>query len=701
MSPSTGSPASGRILRTLIIAAVPLAALLAFSIQPMMGKRLLPIYGGAPGTWLGSMLYFQMALLMGYSWAAWLVRKKMGLQAGLTALLGLVAILTFHLPSDNSDAPGSIGRVIVRLATSTLPAMVLLFSTSPLMHGWFKRRGQEVPYYLYAISNTGSFAALLLYPFFVERYLYLGEQKLYWHGGLILTAGLLAAAGYVLKREVGDEELFEPVSDPAESLSPSRISLWVWLSAMTCIGMLGATYHLAVEIGSTPIAWVGPFGAYLLSFSITFSGRWRRWMSLATIIWLTISLACFMATKGFTYHPIRGWRIFWLLSLTLSGCCLGNALLYAARPAQRFEKFYLILAAGGALGGLLSAVVIPWLLPVPVEFVLSSAALLITGLVWLSESKKAAVLLIATCLVLSPVLSLGYVQSRNGLLGDAPITHFRDLYGHLVLQANPVLMALSSDTTLHGSEYISNKAERRRPTTYYTESSGIGRVLEKLQPERPAMNVGIIGLGAGTLAAYSRKGDVYDFWDIDPKAIRLAREKFFYVTDAAGKIDITQRDGRKALEQSGTDYDLIVIDAFTGDGIPAHLVTREAIALYLRRLSNRDGLLLVHVSSRYSKIFPVVEMTARSLGQFSLDVVTYAFDSTSDRDLAPIPSEYIIICPPPRLKAIASWFPEQEDHGRIRRKILSSRVDFVDPWLVWTDDRNATLDSLQLKALLK
>jgi hypothetical protein len=688
------------MLRALVIAAVPLAAFLAFAIQPMMGKRLLPLYGGAPGTWLGSMLYFQLALLLGYSWAAWLVRKRIALQAGLTALLGLAAILTFHLPSDDADAPASIGRVVLRLAGSTLPAMVLLFSTSPLMHGWLKRRGQDVPYYLYAISNAGSFTALLLYPFYVERHLYLSDQKHYWHGGLIITAGLLAAAGYILTRSARDDASFEPVAHPVEPVAFSRVALWLWLSAVTCVGMLGATYHLSAEIGSNPIAWIGPFGAYLLSFSATFSSRWRRWMTLTTIAWLAISLTEFMVNKGFNCYPVNGWRAFWLLSLTTSGSFLGNALLYSVRPAQRFERFYLILAAGGVLGGLLSAVVIPRLFPLPIEFALASAALLTTGMIWLVEDRKPSVIIITTCVVLSPVLGLGYWQSKTGLFGDAPIANVRDLYGHLVLQTTSTLMALSSDTTLHGSQLITNQTDRRHPTTYYSESSGVGRVLEKFRAGRPTMKVGVIGLGAGTLAAYSRQGDVYDFWDIDPKAIRIARQNFFYVADAAGRINLIQRDGRKALEQSTTDYDVIVIDAFTGDGIPSHLITSEALAVYLRRLSVRNGLLLIHVSSRYSKTFPVVEMTARTLGQFSLDVLTYVIAAKPDRDLEASPSEYIIICAPQRLKSIAEWFPGQEDNGRVKRSLASTRVDFIDPQLVWSDERNATLDSLQLTQLL-
>ena len=257
-------------LPVLVITAVPLAAFLAFAIQPIMGKRLLPIYGGTSGTWLGCMVYFQLALLLGYSWAAWLVRKTPLFQMTATMVLAVIAVATFHLPSDETAEAAGIARVVWRLAFASLPAMVLLFSTSPLLTGWLRRRGEEVPYYLYAISNAGSLIALLLYPFVIETSLGLGDQSNFWHGGLLLAAAALAAAGYVFKHTTAGAAKEAP--EPVEALAPGTVVLWLFLSALTCVGMLGATYHLTAEIGSSPIAWVGPFGVYLFSFMITFSG---------------------------------------------------------------------------------------------------------------------------------------------------------------------------------------------------------------------------------------------------------------------------------------------------------------------------------------------------------------------------------------------------------------------------------------------
>ncbi len=688
-------------LPTLVVAAVPLAAFLAFSIQPLLGKRLVPIYGGTSGTWLGCMVYFQLALLLGYGWAAWLVRKPAGFQAGATALLGLLAVVTFRLPDDHAYAAASIARVVWRLSFTTLPAMVLLFSTAPLLHGWLRRRGEEIPYYLYAVSSAGSLAAVVIYPFFVEPSLRLGEQTFYWHGCLTVVAGLLAAAGYLFRQSSNAAGArSQPEAEVREPVAFGTGVLWLWLSALTCVGMLGATYHLTAEIGSNPLAWVGPFGLYLLSFTVVFSGRWRRWMTLTTLVWLAVSLSGFMVAKGFTAATVNAATAWWLLSLTASGSFLGNALLYQLRPAKRFETFYLVLAAGGVLGGLVSGMIIPVLLSQPIEFELASVALLTTGMLWFAGRRDPAFVAVTTCVLLVPVLILGLHQRRGEALGQSKLVHLRDLYGHLMIKTDARSVVLSSDTTLHGTQLTSDAAARHRPTRYYTESTGVGRTLEKLQAGRPRMNVGVIGLGAGTLAAYARTDDTYDFWDVDPKALRVARENFSFVAESAGHVNLAEADGRKALEDSKTDYDLLVVDAFTGGGVPSHLLTHEALALYLRRLAARDGLLVVHTPSRYFRFFPVVEATARTLGHSAINVTTDISDATADRDWDPTHTEYVIVCRAEQLKAISDWFPAEEDKGRVKHQLDIIQAPLINAQLLWSDERNAAIDTINVGQFL-
>jgi hypothetical protein len=445
---------------------------------------------------------------------------------------------------------------------------------------------------------------------------------------------------------------------------------------------------------------VGPFGAYLLSFTITFSERWRRWMTLTTIVWLAVSLAGFMVAKGLTAVTVNAGTALWLLSLTASGSFLGNALLHSLRPAQRFETYYLVLAAGGVLGGLLSVAVIPVLFSRPVEFALASTALLAVGMFWLSSRREPATAAVTAAVLFAPVLVLGYHQAGRETANGAQVHHFRDLDGHIMVTVNPENAVLSSDTTTHGSQFNADAAARRRPTLYYTESTGVGRVLQRLQAERPAMRVGVIGLGAGTLAAYSRKDDIYDFWDIDPKVIRTAKEYFTFVSDSPAQVNIVSRDGRKAIEESKSDYDVLIVDAFTGDGIPFHLITREALASYGRRLAARNGLLLINAGTRYSRLYPIVDATARSLSLATIDVSTDISASTADRDWDPTHTEYLVVCQPGQVQAVSDWFPAEEEKGRVRHGVATSQSPLVNSQFVWTDDRNAAIDALELSRYL-
>lgn len=693
-------PVMTRALPLLIAAAVPLAWFLALFIQPLMGKQLLPLYGGATGTWVGTMFYFQLTLLLGFSWAAWLRRRPILVQVGATCVLAFLALLTFHLPSGSAGLAPGIATVVWRLATSSLPAMVLLFSAPPLLHGWLKRRGHEVPHYLHAVSMAGTVAALLLYPIVIETSMRAPEQSFYWHGLLIIAAGLIVAAGFILMRTEGIAGVPPTPDGPAVVASAGRVATWLGVSALTCIGMLGATYHLASEIGSTPLAWVGPFGAYLLSFAVTSSDRWRRWMTLTTIVWLVASLAGFMVAKGYTAATVNASRAWWLLSLTASGSFLGHALLHSLRPAQRLEKFYLILAAGGTLGGLLSVAVIPSLFARPTEFVLASTALLTSGMIWLTGRREPGSAAVIAAVLFAPVLGLGYHQAGQETSNGARVRHYRDLHGHIMITLNPTNVVLSSETTTRGSQLNADAAARHRPTLYYTESTGIGRVLERLQADRPAMRIGVIGLGAGTLAAYARKGDTYDFWETDPKVIRAAREYFTFVADSAGQINLVPRDGRGALEDSRLDYDLVFIDVFTGDSPPSYLLTREAIALYQRRLAARDGLLVVQASSRYSRLFPVVEATARTLGRSTIDVATDISGSTPDRDWDPTHTEYLVVCRSEAMQAISGWFPAEEDKGRVKHAVATIQSPLIDSQLIWSDSRNSVIDSFELGRFL-
>lgn len=693
------SPAAlEKALRALVILTVPLASFLSFSVQPLVGKLLLPVQGGASSTWLGTMLYFQLALLLGYGWAVWLIRSRALVQVGATVALGAFALLGSRLSWVQESSWTGIGGIVLTLAVSCLPATVLLFSAGPLLHGWLGGKSKPVPYFLYAISNAGSLAAVILYPFTVERAVGLSSQMLVWHGLLGVFVGILGVAGFLYLRSVGPAHTPEKIS---EFLPLSRIATWLGLSALSCLGMLGATHHLAAEIGSTPLAWVGPFGAFLLSFMATFSGWWRPHYTLACLGWLAVSLTGFMLSKGVSPTTVDGLAAFWTVSLTAACSFFVNGLLHASRPLKNFSLFYLVLAAGGVAGGLFATFGVPFFFLRPSEFLAVSCVLLVLGLVRLLARRGALDVTVVLLVVLAPVVGLAVIQTRNEADGFEQLRRFRNIYGYTLIKTEENGLVLSSETTTHGTQLTVDADARRHPTLYYTESSAVGRLLLETQKTRASLNIGVVGLGAGTLAAYARDTDRVDFWDIDPKALRIATDYFTFINDSPGRINLVQADGRKALESSPVDYDVIVIDAFTGDAVPAHLLTREALAIYTRRLGTRGGLIAIHTSSRYNTLFPIVAATAHSLGLSAAHVVTSIEGPGESIDWDATGSHYILVGRPDLIKTSLDWFPAEEDEGRVQRTVTS-----YDPLprgraTVWTDDRHAALDALNLGDYLR
>ncbi|HTB81626.1 MAG TPA: fused MFS/spermidine synthase [Opitutaceae bacterium] len=686
-----------RVLFWIVIAIVPLASFLSFTVQPLVGKLLLPVQGGAAPTWLGVMLYFQLALLLAYIWAIWLLKRRPLTQVTATASLALIGALSGRLNWVYQSPWTGLGGIVCTLALATLPAMILLFSMAPLMHGWLRRQGQPVPYYLYAFSNAGGLAAVLLYPFTIERAINLSDQIMLWHGLLWALAALISAGSLAYLRCSDSSPAAESVSEP---ITLPQVAKWTGLSALTCLGMLGATHHLAAEIGSNPLAWVGPFGAYLLSFLVIFSGRWQPRFTLICLGWLAISLTGFMLTKGVSNATVNGGATFWLISLTAAGSFFGNGLIHDSRPRERFDFFYLALAAGGVLGGLFASLGAPVLFLRPSEFLIVSCVFLTLGLLRLIARRDGLTMAIVIVIVAAPIAGVAWQQTQAGAAGTIRVRRFRNIYGCTTLRFEENGLVLSNETTTHGSQITTDAVTRRRPTLYYSESTGVGRMIEELQKAHPSFRMSVVGLGAGTLAAYARPGDSIDFWDIDPKAIRIARDFFTYISDSRGQINIQQRDGRKGLEASHTDYDLIVIDAFTGDGIPAHLLTREALAAYFSRLDNRHGLLAIHATNRYSTLFPIIGATAHSLGWSALNVFTEISSTAETRDWDATNTQYILLCRPEQLARITAWLPAEEDDGRVKRTLTEYAPEPPGSTIVWTDERHAALDALDLRRYL-
>lgn len=663
-----------------------------------MGKYLVPWHGGSASTWVGTMLYFQTALVIGYAWAFYLLRRPLVFQVRATLGLAALAVVATWLPPPRLGLPTGMAEVVGSLAFASLPAMTLCFATSLLLHGWLRRHDGQVPYYLYAISNAGSLGALAAYPFLIERHVPLGTQAWVWRGLLAVLGLILTFAALRLRRHPGEDPLATPTAP--EPISALRQWGWLGLSALTVICMLAATQQLSAEIGSNPLSWVIPLGLYLASFAVTFTGWWPSTLTKLSTAALAVCLTGYMMEKGVGTGVVAGWTAVWLIGLVAFTGLTGNGLLHASRPKRDFMRFYLSIAVGGMAGGLFATLLAPVLFGRYFELIGSSALVLGLGLAVLLERRSPVALAVVLTVVCAPIAGLVQRQITEERDGHTEVIHRRNLYGRIDLTLQPWRITLSHETTIHGAQLTDSPASRRRPTLYYTESTPAGVAISELQLEREFIQVGVIGLGAGTVAAYARSGDGFVFWDIDPKVFEVAQTAFSFLRDSEGDLTLIQADGRKGIEAWAGHFDVVLVDAFSGDSVPAHLLTEEAIGLYLDKLVERGGVVLIHASNRYADLFPVVAASARHHGYQALGVTTDILYATAERDAIPTGSTYIVLHHPDWAKRMDYWFPLTEgEDDRVLRTLR--RLDDEETPPRWTDSRHSILDVLRLRDVLK
>jgi len=680
-----------RLFTFLAHLVVPLAAFLTFMLQPVAGKLLMPVYGGSAGTWLTLSMFFQGALLAGYALAWRGLEKHRRALPRIVAVLAILAPLSLRLPPWTFPGLPEWPGVLAALTVSLLPTVLLTTASGLILQGWIQERKGRVPFYLYAISNVGSTLALLAYPFVIEPRIGLSLQIFI----LKILLWILAAAMLVLcwlEKDVGANAPAVIDSEP-ENLPKGVSSVWFLLSFATCTLMLGAIAILGAEYGSNPLTWLLPLGLYLVSFSLTFSGWWRPAFNYVATVALSAALFGYMQIVGIGPSFLSDWARLWLAIILLAGCLGGQGLLYQLRPEKSASFFYLVIAAGGLGGGIFVSAIAPHLFNRTVEFTGAAFFLLTFLALQLLGRNETIARYSLVLLILTPSSWFVCRQLIDERDGEAQITFVRNTYGALMLKNYANQLSLSNESTLHGEQLL-DKKNRRVPTTYYTRGSAAGVVLNALRKQQPSLRLGAIGLGTGTLAAYGQKDDHLVFWDINPLAIKLAREKFYFLRDCPAKVDVYQCDGRLGLAASRDLFDVIVIDAFAGDSIPAHLITREAIASYLARLDH--GILLVHISNRYLDLFPVVASGARHAGWKCLYFNSTPHESVQLALLATSTS-YAVIYPPNRDAEVMGWFDAiktDPDYDFIVDRAPNEEV------IEWTDDRSAIVDLLTWEKLL-
>jgi spermidine synthase len=675
-----------RLFKPLAYFAVPAAAFLTFLLQPIVGKLLMPLYGGSAGTWMTISLFFQAALLAGYALAFWLIELPRKNVFITLAALGLAAPLLTKLPPWDIFRWPEWKAVLTALTLSALPAILLTTSIGLVLQDWIRKREGHVPYYLYGISNLGSVLALVSYPFWIEPRFGLSVQIIVVKCLLVLLgAAVLGLVWLERARTAGEPvEASETSAEPIEPVEKARIALWLILAFSTCTMMLGAIRILSAEIGSNPLAWLVPLGLYSLSFTLSFSGWWRPAATQAALTVFGVALFGYMLTKGWGDTVLTRWPRLWLVLVIAAGSLAGNGFVYQLRPVRRFSLFYLVVAIGGMLAGVFESLGAPNWLNRNYEF--AGAAFILLGVVAVSliarreySSKMALALML-----IAPPAWLGYAQVAGE---SGSTTHLRNYYGSIVLNQYTQYTSSSNETTLHGLQ-LTDPAKQRVPTTYYSQGSAAGVVIKALQAKKPALNIGVVGLGTGTLAAYARATDTVVFWDINPLAIAVARVWFTFLKDCPGHVDVRMEDGRIGIKTAPEKFDVLVIDAFSGDSIPMHLLTREAIRQYLDQLD--DGILLVHVSNRYIDLFPVLVGDAKALGQNVLSVYSTP-NATAENDEQASKSKYVLIYSPNREKEVAGWIDAAMQNPEYDYSTLTG--DGITP-VNWTDDRHAIFDVL-------
>jgi hypothetical protein len=609
--------------RPLYASTIFFSSALLFLLQPIMAKAILPQFGGSAGVWTTCMLFFQVVLLLGYLYANCLIRYlRVRTQIALHAvvLLASVAILPVKA-SVTGKLAGAENPVLSILALLTvsigLPYFVLS-TTGPLLQAWYAGRlAARSPYRLFALSNLASLAALLAYPLSIEPAFSVSRQLLAWSAAYVGFA-LFAGASALRSRQSQ-----MPDEQEGAAADTNQLLLWVALAACASTLWLAVANHLSQEVAAIPFLWVLPLGIYLLSFILCFDrGGWYRplvYRWILPVAWIAVSVRLALQGKigGFQ------WEIA-LLSAALFVCCMfchGELAQRKPEPRHGLTLFYLMIAIGGALGGVFVGFIAPHIFSSYLELPVGIAACIILGLAlvygFASPRHLARLVLVSV---------LAFVAATQLRSNGQTLLRIRNFYGTLqVIDTGSGLTAVRafySGTILHGMKFLAPERSRL-PTTYFGPQSGVGLALAASH-----RRVGVLGLGVGTLAAYGRPGDEFRFYEINPAVIQAASAQFSFLRDSGARISVVAGDGRLMLEREAPqNFDVLVLDAFSGDSIPVHLLTTQALELYFRHL-RPGGILAINVTNKYLDLPAVVQALAEEMHKHVL-LIPSAADRTN------------------------------------------------------------------------
>lgn len=633
--PSAAAPAALRFLFGLTVF---LAAFLLFLVEPIAAKQLLPVLGGASSVWITCLVFFQAALLAGYLYAHWLSRRPDW--SGYLTVLGLSAFVAIlwawgaPIPDFGDRRPAL--TVLLALGEWIGLPFAVLASTSPLLQAWWPRlRAGSTPWRFYAVSNLASLLALGLYPVLIEPRLTLRTQRVVWAAGFLLFASLAGRIALNTRTVPASASADAPASvSSLPSVPRAHKALWILLPMAASMLLSAITVHLTANIAAIPLLWILPLAAYLLSLILAFQfpGILRGGILLRLTVLVLASIAYMLAKVGSSW-PIRLSIPFFLIALLIL-CLYLHAQTYVLRPDRPSQAtlFYLLFAAGGALGSFLIGIVSPLLFrfnyDLPLTFLIT--ALLALAAAWRTHWSQRMLWAAASAGMLTVLLMVRIAFQRDTIVAE------RNFYGSLRVTQDDfslpgaIVRTLVNGSIQHGTQIFGTDQLRHTPTTYYATDSGVGLALNNccINPDGSlrARAIGVIGLGAGTLAAYGRPGDRIRFYEINPGVEPIARHVFTYMRESGATIDVVPGDARTSLaRETPQHFDVLVVDAFTGDAIPLHLLTREALALYRRHLAP-GGVIAFHISNQHVDLESPIALLADSAGMQCRHVYTLTND---------------------------------------------------------------------------
>ena len=677
-------------LRFLFASVVFLASFLLFLVEPIAARQLLPTLGGSAAVWITCLVYFQIALLLGYLYAHWLARRPSFMSyiciLSLAVAASIFSVLRTLLMDNGSSHP--IRTVFSALSLSIGLPFLVLSSTSPLLQVWWARiEGGEIPYRLYALSNVGSLLALALYPSVIEPRFSLHAQRFAWCCGFAVFA--MFCAGLAVKARSTESSAREArlaykqdedyLSVPGSSRRDK--ALWILLPMGASMQLSAVTSYLTANVAPIPLLWILPLSVYLVTIILAFQFRIRLpWSIIARVMVVMLAALAYSLTKANSEWPLWLSILFFMVELFFA-CFFCHSAATSLRPRRPSEAtlFYLLFAAGGALGSFLIGIAAPLVfhfnLDLPMTFLVT--ALLALTVNWSGIWSQRLLWGVASLAMLVLVFMVRHAYEHNTIVA------VRNFYGSLRVTDEPSsypgtrILTLMNGSIRHGTQILGSDELRHTPTTYYASDSGVGLAI-RLCCEGRSRNIGVIGLGAGTLAAYGRAGDHIRFYEINPAVPIIAKKNFTYIRDSAAQVEIVEGDARGSLAlESPQDFDVLIVDAFSGDAIPLHLLTTEAMEIYRRHLVP-NGILAFHISNRHVDLAPAIALLADSAGMEARRVSSGS---------AQQPGEYT-----------SSWMLVTADKNFFTRRELSvvARQRESRPSLkVWTDDYSALMPLLR------